>query len=125
MYVGIRYMAAALLLFIMSPAPVDASDDSFRCGNKIVSLGNRKFEVLTKCGEPSYKDVRLEKRIKRDFFRDLRPKNERERLREPLFVEEFVEVEEWVYNFGSTQFLRYLRFENSILVDIETGDYGF
>jgi len=112
-------------MFFIIPLVLDASDDSFRCDSKIISLGTRKFEVLAKCGEPSYRDFRIEKRVKRDFFRDLTPKNERERLREPLFVEEPVEVEEWVYNFGSTQFLRYLRFENGILVDIETGDYGF
>jgi len=37
---------------------------------------------------------------------------ESELYREPLFVEEFVEIEEWVYNFGSLQFIRFLTFEN-------------
>lgn len=118
------YIAALLFILFIVP-PVFASDDSFRCGSNIISLGIRKFEVRAKCGEPADRDVRIEKRIKRDFFRDLTPKNERDRLREPLFVEEPVEVEEWVYNFGTTRFLRYLRFENGILVKIETGDYGF
>lgn len=52
-------------------------------------------------------------------------KGEKDLYREPLFVEEFVEIEEWTYNLGSTRFIRYLIFENGVLVDIITGDYGF
>jgi hypothetical protein len=86
------------------------------------------FEVLIKCGEPAYKTIRVENRIRRDFFRDLFPpreKRESETFREPLIVEELIEIEEWVYNFGPTQFLRYLIFENGVLVEIETGAYGY
>jgi hypothetical protein len=30
--------------------------DLMYCGNKLVNLGDSKFEVLQKCGEPTYKD---------------------------------------------------------------------
>jgi hypothetical protein len=36
-----------------------------------------------------------------------------------------VTIEEWIYNFGPTQFMRILRFENNKLIEIETGDYGY
>jgi hypothetical protein len=116
-----------LSLFLALPSQGHAGGD-FRCDGRIVSPGDRIFEVLVKCGEPSYRAVRLEKRIKRDFFRELFPPKEpreSEKFREPRFVEEIVEIEEWVYNFGSTQFIRFLTFENGILVNIETGDYGY
>jgi len=114
------------LCFIALPL-VHAGGESFRCGTRLVSTGDRTFEVLVRCGEPDYRTVRYEKRIKRDFFRDLFPYRDREReaYREPFLVEEFVEIEEWIYNPGPTRFIRYLTFENGILVDIETGDYGY
>ena len=102
--------------------------DNIRCDKGIVSHGDRLFDVLMKCGEPSYRSIRYEKRVKRDLYRDLFPPRdlrESEQYREPLFVEELVEVEEWVFNFGSLQFLRYLTFENGILVNIELGGYGY
>jgi len=116
------------LIFLAAASQGETLGNDFRCGNKLVSIGDRKFEVITKCGEPTYRDVRYEKRVKRDLYRDLFPPREpreSEQYREPLFVEEMVAVEEWVYNFGSLQFVRYLTFENGILVNIETGDYGY
>jgi hypothetical protein len=121
-----RIFLPLMLLFVSVPEAHANSD--LRCGTRIVSLGDRKFDVVAKCGEPTYRGVRYEKRIRRDLFRDLFPPRElreSEKYREPLFVEEFVEVDEWVYNFGSLQFVRYLTFENGILVNIETGDYGY
>jgi hypothetical protein len=38
---------------------------------------------------------------------------------------EKVKIEEWTYNPGPTDFIRYLRFENGILTNISTGDKGF
>lgn len=105
--------------------------DSLRCGSRIVTIGEPRASVRAKCGEPADKEVRYEKRIARDFYRDLFPprgyerQREREKYREPLFVEVFVEIEEWTYNLGPTSFIRYLTFENGRLVSIETGDYGY
>jgi hypothetical protein len=47
------------------------------------------------------------------------------RLRNPLFLREYVTMEEWEYNLGPTAFIRYLRFENDILTRITIGDYGY
>jgi len=108
-----------------------AHADNFWCGGKLISVGLTKYEILSRCGEPDHKDFRYETRIKRDFYRDLFLSRElyryreREKYREPLFVDEEVLIEEWTYNLGPTRFIRYLIFENSRLVDILTGDYGF
>lgn len=125
----IRSLCIILLLLAGAGImPDQAEGDDFRCGARIISAGDRKFDVLSKCGEPTSQAGRVEKRIKRDYYRDLFPvrePRESEQFREPRFVEEIVEIDEWVYNLGSTQFIRYLTFENGILVKIETGDYGF
>lgn len=118
----------ALMVFLATVLCQNASGADFRCGTRIISEGDRKFDVLKKCGEPTDQSRRVEKRIKRDFYRDLFPARElreSEKYREPRFVEEIIEIDEWIYNFGSTQFIRYLTFENGILVRIETGDYGY
>jgi len=124
----ILFVSSLLVLFI-SAAAVCAG---MRCGTRLASIGNTKYEVLSKCGEPDYKTVRFEKRIKRDFFRDIfreqdlsRYESERKFYREPFLVEEFVEIEEWTYNLGPASFIRYLTFENDRLVDIATGGYGY
>jgi hypothetical protein len=123
------WLSLFFMSVILATIPlISEAFDTFRCGTKIISKGDRKYDVLMKCGEPTYASTRYEKRIRRDLFKDLFPpaeQRESEKYREPLFVEEFVEVEEWVYNLGSTHFIRYLTFENGILVELETGDYGY
>jgi len=117
-----------MIFLPMTEKHVYAVLDNIRCDKGIVSRGDRLFDVLMKCGEPTYRSIRYEKLIKRDLYKDLFPPRdlrEREQYREPLFVEELVEIEEWVYNWGSLQFVRYLTFENGILVHIELGGYGY
>jgi hypothetical protein len=101
---------------------------AFRCGTKLVSEGDSKYEVVHKCGEPDYVESWEEERIQRDFglSRKYDPENRRYTWnREPFLVEEKVRIDEWTYNPGSTEFIRYLRFENGILTKIYTGDKGF
>jgi len=95
----------------------------FSCGSSIIKTGDRKFDVFRKCGEPVYKRVWQEERIARDLGRSLPPSEDGRR--NPLFLTEYVTIEEWEYNFGPTTFIRYLRFENDILTRITIGDYGF
>ena len=35
-----------------------------------------------------------------------------------------VQIDEWTYDFGSTQFVRYVTFEDGRLLRIDTGHYG-
>ena len=117
--VRIRFVPLILLLLVASN--VSASD--FRCGSDIISPGDREFDVLRKCGNPDAVDVRQEVLIKRDLGAHLFLPGE-----EPpgfLFAKELVTVEEWEYNLGPRRFIRYLTFENSRLIKITTGDYGY
>lgn len=109
-------------LLLTAASVVKASD--FSCGSKIITVRDRKSDVLRKCGEPSHVEVWEEVRIKRDFGSRLLETN-MGFDRWPLFVKELVTVEEWEYNLGSTRFIRYLRFEKGRLTRITEGDYGY
>jgi hypothetical protein len=116
-----RISSALLILLLLLACSVSASD--FRCGSHIISPGDRKFDVLRKCGNPDNVEVREEVRIKRDLGAQLFLPGE-----EPpgfVFPRELVTVEEWEYNLGPQRLIRYLTFENSRLIKITTGDYGY
>jgi len=118
--IGFGILVLTLLLATASAVLAD----SFSCGSRIVSIGDRKQDVLRKCGDPSHVEYRGEVRTRRDVG----PRIQGTQIglsRRPLFVEELVTVEEWEYNFGSTRFIRYLQFENGRLTGITEGDYGY
>ncbi|HJE70511.1 DUF2845 domain-containing protein [Pseudomonas oryzihabitans] len=48
-----RCLLAAFTLLVAT----GATADSMRCGNALVSRGDRAFEVLQKCGEPAHRDL--------------------------------------------------------------------
>jgi hypothetical protein len=91
---------------------------ALRCGGKTVSIGERKIEVVAKCGEPSWQEGRSEEVTERVY---------REGERRDLIDEHrsLSAVDEWVYNFGPTRFLYFLRFHNGVLTHIDTGGYGY
>lgn len=73
--------------------------DTFRCGSKLVSLGDRAFEVTAKCGEPAHRDLvgyTLGSYDRREF-----------------------KMEEWVYG-PDNGMLKILTFEGNRLVRIES-----
>jgi hypothetical protein len=87
---------------------------AFRCGNELVARGDRKLEVLKKCGEPASVDEWEE--IRR--LSAIRPGL-------PTGGLEQVRVEVWTYNFGPQRFLQIYRFENGVVVEMQFGGYGF
>lgn len=97
--------AAALLLLAAS-----GSAHAMRCDGRVISTGDRDFEVRARCGEPAWRDSHrewlisgvdgpLERRVERVH-------------------------EEWLYNPGPNALLRRLHFVDGRLVEIETGGYG-
>lgn len=103
----------SVVLLVAAASDITASDitaSDFRCGSRIITIGDYKYDVLSKCGEPSHVEVWQEVNI---FGL------------QPRFVEEQVIVERWEYNLGPTSFIRYLRFENDRLIRITQGGYGY
>ena len=111
------------MIFFLFAAPSDVLSADFRCGNNIISIGARKSEVLRKCGEPASTETWEAVRYKGSL--GSRPVLPDEDLSRPFLVKELVTIEEWEYNLGPGQFIRYLRFENGRLIRITTGDYGY
>jgi|LQYC01.1.fsa_nt_gi hypothetical protein len=113
-----------LIVFLwLSMVPCAAPTDACRCGNKLVSTGDTKSEILASCGPPTWAEERTEERIERthgdDYYDD------RGVLRQPFYSKVQVNVDEWFYNFGPNQFIQIFKFENGRLVSIENGNYGY
>lgn len=92
-----RTLTTTLLLALIGAAPV-ARAETLRCGSQLVSLDDRRFEVLKKCGEPAFRDVvgyALSANERREY-----------------------QIEEWVYG-PSNGMLSILTFEGSRLRAIE------
>lgn len=83
----------------------------FYCGNELVSEGDTSAEVFLKCGEPLWRDKHIEETV------DIIPGGATRKV--------YIVVEEWLYNFGPSKWMYYLRFENGRLVGIETKGYGY
>jgi hypothetical protein len=83
----------------------------FPCGSRLVSVGDSRAEVFFKCGEPEWKDRRTLEQI--------------ERVAEDRWVRRFVDIEDWIYNFGPNKFVRILTFQENTLRDVQTLGYGY
>lgn len=113
-------MRAVLLLsfcFGAALAAPWARADAFRCGNKLASEGDTTGEVVAKCGQPT--DI-LNKTILRPavIWRNGRPYQVGDGQVE-------VAVELWTYNLGPGKLMRRLRFEDGMLVEVETLGRGY
>lgn len=103
------------LLLVLCLILVSTDALAFRCGRKLVQVGDYKLDVLEKCGEPEWADRRYGMRANR--------------LRHPygaLELDQYEEVviDEWIYNFGPRRFKQFLQFENGVLKKIENLEYG-
>lgn len=102
---------------LLSGAVAAAPAWAFRCGNRLVVEGDTQATVLARCGEPS--EVRTRAVLRPAVFwrygRALRAG--------PGVME--VEVDTWIYNLGPNRLMRRLRFEDGIVVEIETLGYGY
>jgi hypothetical protein len=84
---------------------------AMRCGHKLVELGDYKGDVLALCGEPESVETRT-KIVSSTLHHPHRTLD--------LQQYEEIQIEEWVYNLGSSRLQRYLRFENGELKEIKS-----
>lgn len=92
-----RALATTLLLALAGASSL-AQAETLRCGSQLVSLDDRRFEVLQKCGEPAFRDL---------VGYSLGPNERRE-----------YQIEEWVYG-PDNGMLSILTFEGTRLRAIE------
>jgi hypothetical protein len=105
-----RVWIIALVAFLVAATPVLAAS-SYRCGSRLVGRGSGIEQVYNLCGEPTDRAMSTE-------FVTVKVSCD-------VTVTRAVQIEEWTYNRGPKQFLRYLTFRDGTLVGIEEGDYGF
>lgn len=97
---------------------------AFYCGSDIITEGDSKIYVLSRCGEPDFKEQVAYK--SRGSYRERGRHLGRGTFGlRGSYREESVIVEKWSYNFGPRQFIEILIFEGDTLVKMETGSYGY
>ena len=88
-----------------------ASSDSFHCGNRVVSTGDSKMDVLSKCGPPDDSETvsyDTKGSASGEGSVDLKTKK----------------VDKLYYNCGESRLIRVLTVIDGKLVKIENGGYG-
>jgi len=108
MIVRLLIVIAVLLVLTCIPKRVAAGNESFfRCGTDVIQLGDSNYRVLAKCGPPSTRE------------------NIGANYRYSMPATELRDVEQWIYNRGTTDFVYMLMFEGGALIDISRGGRGF
>ena len=104
---------AGLTLAALAATPAWA----FRCGTHLITEGDTQESVRAKCGEPSQVQHRnvLRPAVIWRYGRPYRVGG----------GDLDVEIETWIYNLGPNRFMRRLRFEDGVVVEIETLGYGY
>ncbi|QGM99079.1 DUF2845 domain-containing protein [Methylocystis parvus] len=116
-------MKASLLLAPVFLISMGLPARALRCGTQLVEEGQTQGQVLQLCGRPSSTDSHVEYRP--DVYaappQPLIP-GQPYSYSGPSIIE--VRVDQWIYNFGSTQLMQSLIFENGRLVRIDDLGYG-
>ncbi|MDY0250152.1 MAG: DUF2845 domain-containing protein [Pseudomonas sp.] len=88
-----------VLCLLLSVTSASSLASTFRCGSQLVSLGDRSFQVLKKCGEPIARET---------IGYTIGEYNHRE-----------LHIQEWVYGPNNGMY-HFLRFEGNRLTNIES-----
>jgi hypothetical protein len=111
-----------LLLAVLLPDGAEAGS-GFRCptSGRLISLGASTLEVRNRCREPDEIRSTVEHRTIRERVRKWIGG-----MFQEVWVERTVEVpiDEWTYDFGSSRFMQFLRFENGRLHSVGEGPKG-
>lgn len=100
-----RLASLALLLLVIS-----GSVHAMRCDGRVISSGDRDFQVQARCGAPAWSD-RYSEMLVSGIDGPLERRVERVH-------------ERWVYNFGPHKLVQHLHFVDGRLERVETGGYG-
>ena len=94
-----KVFSTMILCAALAVSSSTAVASTFRCGSQLVSLGDRSFQVLKKCGEPVARET---------VGYTIGEYNHRE-----------LHIQEWVYGPNNGMY-HYLRFEGNRLTSIES-----
>ena len=108
---------AVVTMVIVALWTQGAGADSFRCGTRLVSDGDSTDKVAALCGPPSSIQRReiLQRPIRwysgRPYYTSFEPVP--------------IPIEYWIYNLGPNKLMRRLKFEDGLLIDVETLSHGY
>lgn len=114
---ALKPVIAACAAALLGAWPSAAGADSFRCGQRLVTDGDSIDKVEALCGAPSS--------IQRHEILARRVRWFRGRPYYTSYDPEPIPVEFWTYNLGSRKLMRRLKFEDGLLVDVETLEHGY
>ncbi len=80
-----------------------------KCDDGMVEMSDSKYEIVSKCGDPTFKDFSKVTRVSK---------------KSDEVVQKFVTIEDWLYNFGRDRFVIVFTFENDKLVGMRSLGYG-
>ncbi len=112
-----RKSAATLALAAALLWSGGAAADSFRCGTRLVTDGDSTDKVEALCGVPTsiQRSEVMQRPIRwyrgRPYYTSYEPVP--------------IPVEYWTYNLGPSKLMRRLKFEDGLLVDVETLSHGY
>ncbi len=108
---------AVLVALLLAPLAAHA-DPSLRCGNRLVSVGDTKLDLLGRCGRPTLSDAREVERT--------RYAGEGARHAPGTFVAtvDVVTIEEWSYDLGKDAFVHVVTLEGGRVRGIARRGYG-
>lgn len=115
---------STFILFVFVSIPAHALN-SLTCQNTLITLKTSLGEVLLRCGDPHKRSTWQESAETQKTLVSTSTTPESHQHIVTKSSREQKNVEELIYNFGASDFLYLLKFENGVLVKIETSGYGF
>ncbi len=114
-------------LVLLMCLPLSAAAGSLRCGEALISEGTTQAEVTARCGQP----YQVNRQTLYGEGAAALPGGPLVGNGPPalpgLVARSGSEtpVETWIYNFGPSRLMQSIRFENGVVVKIESLGYGF
>ena len=96
---------------------------NLECRNILKRSDSSRYAVRSVCGEPQEKMRRVEYRTVRAGSRGPCPKGQEDCFYGRSRTVE-VEIDEWIYDFGPTEYMKHLIFEQGKLIEVRSGKKG-
>ena len=121
----LRCVTGALVLFACFP--LAAAAGSLRCGEALIGEGATQAEVAARCGQPSQINRQTLYSEGAAALPGGPPPVNGPPVLPGVVARSASEaaVETWIYNFGPSRLMQSIRFENGVVVKIESLGYGF
>ncbi len=110
-------MKSWLTLALLAGLPALASGQSLRCSDRIISTGSTRAEVAGLCGDPAQVEHKT-------IYNNVSAAAGRQSSLVAGTTLE-IQVELWIYNFGPDRLMQRIRFEDGVVVSIQSMGYGF